>query len=96
MKLNWINIKSAVIYGFVTMLVVFVLAIAEKILQAGSIFGIDWRGVIDVGAMTTLSVFVTSVSLVKNLLTSNAGKFLGAVTVIPDKEPSLPEWINQE
>lgn len=85
-KLDWANIKSAIIYGLVAMAVVFVLSVAESIINAGSIFGVDWSNVVDQGAIKTLGVFVTLVSVVKNLLTTDKGNFLGAVEVIPEKK----------
>ena len=83
-KLNWVNIKSAVVYGLVTAAIVFILSLAESILKAGSIFGIDWKAIIDTASIAALSLFVTCVSLVKNLLTTNVGNFLGITRVIPD------------
>lgn len=83
-KLDWANIKSAIVYGLLTMAVVFLLSVVESILKAGSIFGIDWRHVTDTATIAALSLFVVGLSLVKNLLTTNTGHFLGVVKVIPE------------
>lgn len=86
LKLNWTNIKSAVVYGLVSMAFAAVVTIAESIFSHGSIFGLDWHHLIDTGAMAALGVFVSVTSVIKNLLTDDKGRFLGAVTVIPDKK----------
>jgi hypothetical protein len=85
LTLNWANIKSAFVYGVLTSLATFLLVISQGILEHGSIFNVDWTGLVDKGAIAVLGVFVTIVSILKNLLTDAQGKFLGMVTVIPDK-----------
>lgn len=82
-SLTWSNIKSAIVYGLLTMGLAFVLSIAESVLKAGSIFGLNWHHIVDSGVMTSLGIFVTSVSVVKNLLTTSKGNFLGLVKVVP-------------
>lgn len=84
-NLNWTNVKSAIVYGLLAMVLTFVLSAAETILKAGSIFGINWHALIDQGAIAALGIFVTTTSLVKNFLTTSDGQFLGVTTVIPDK-----------
>jgi hypothetical protein len=84
-NLNWTNIKSAVVYGLLAMALVFILSLAESILKAGSIFGLDWKALLDKGVIVALGTFVTTVSLIKNFLTTEKGEFLGVTTVIPDK-----------
>lgn len=79
------NVKSAVVYGLLTLGISFVLAFAQGVLQAGSIFGLDWKGIVDSSVIATIPVLITLVSLAKNLLTDNQGKFLGQTEVIPDK-----------
>lgn len=74
-KLSWINIKSAIVYGLVAGL----LAIGMYVIEIGSIFAIDWAKLADAGVM---AMVVTLVSLIKNLLTTEAGNFLGVVKVI--------------
>lgn len=81
---NWANIKSAVVYGLLTMAVVFVLSVAQGIFEHGSFIGIDWARVIDTGAIKSLGVFVAGLSILKNMLTTSRGEFLGAVKVIPE------------
>jgi len=85
-NLNWANIKSAVVYGLMTLAALFVLSVAQSIQDAGTVFGLDWKGIIDRGVVATIPAIVVVVSLFKNILTTDKGKFLGAVTVIPDKE----------
>lgn len=85
-KLEWANIKSAIVYGLITALLVFILSVLEGIKDHGSIFGVDWKNVIDTGIIATIGLVISIVSIVKNLLTTNQGKFLGITTVIPNKE----------
>lgn len=75
-KLNWINIKSGLIYGLLwALLVVTVTAI-----EVGDLFALDWKNLLNVGIFTFLGIFV---SLLKNLLTTDSGNFLNVVKVIP-------------
>jgi len=85
-KLEWANIKSAIVYGLLTALLVFILSVLEGIKDHGSILGVDWKNVIDTGIIATIGLVISIVSIVKNLLTTNQGKFLGITTVIPNKE----------
>lgn len=78
-KLDWANIKSALVYGLLWAL----LAMAIDIEKAGSIFNIDWKMIVDGGAIAFIAAVV---SLLKNLLTTNQGNFLGVVKVIPETE----------
>lgn len=82
-KLNWANVKSAFIYGVLAMLGGALLAVVNAIMDAGTIFGLDWKVILDKGAMAALGAFVASLSIIKNLLTNDKGKFLGAIEVIP-------------
>jgi hypothetical protein len=86
LSLNWTNIKSALVYGVLMVAVTFSLVALALVIGHGSIFGVDWRNVVDKGAIAALGVIVTMVSLLKNFLTDNEGKFLGMVEVIPDKK----------
>lgn len=72
LKLDWSNVKSALVYS--------VLAVALYIISKGSVFGLDWKIMVDVAVLGLLT------SLTKNLLTTDNGKFLGVTTVIPDKK----------
>jgi len=91
LTLDWSNVKSAVIYGILTSIVTFLIVIGSGILTHGSIYGINWTVLIDKGAIAVIGVLVTIVSLFKNLLTNNQGKFLGFLDVIPDKDPTEKE-----
>ena len=70
--ISWVNVKSAIVYGLV--------AVILFIIAKGSIFGLDWRVITDVGIMAILTSFV------KNFLTTNEGNFAGVVKVVD--EPS--------
>jgi len=65
LKLDVNNVKSAVVYG--------VVAIALVIISQGTIFGLDWKQLADVGVVAVLT------SLVKNLFTTNDGNFAGII-----------------
>lgn len=79
------NIKSALVYGVLTLAVSFALAFAQNVLNAGSVFGLNWKAIIDSSVIATIPVLIALISLGKNLLTDSQGRFLGAATVIPDK-----------
>jgi len=66
--ISWINVKSALVYGL--------LAVLMAIIANKSIFGLDWRVLVDTAVMGVL------VSFVKNFLTTNDGNFVGVVKVI--------------
>jgi len=84
--LSGTNFKSAIIYGLLAMIIGFLFAVANAILDAHTIFGLDWKAIIDKGAIEALGLFVLTLSIIKNLLTNAKGKFLGLVAVIPDKD----------
>lgn len=73
-KFSWADFKSALIYGALWG----GLTVAIKITEIGSIFDLNWKELIDIFAMTGLAIAIT---LVKNLLTTKDGNFLGAVRV---------------
>lgn len=83
--LSWSNVKSAVVYGLLTLLVSFALAFAQNVLDAGSIFGLDWKAIVDSAVIATIPTLIILISLGKNFLTDAQGKFLGKTEVIPDK-----------
>lgn len=85
-KLNAANIKSAIVYGLLTLGATFLLAALQSILKAGSIFGLDWKAIIDSSVIATIPILIAGVSIVKNLLTTEKGDFLGVAEVIPDKK----------
>lgn len=86
LKINWTNIKSAIIYGLMTLVTVFFLNIFVTIIDNGTIFGLDWASVIDRGIVAALPTLVFLISIVKNLLTNNQGEFLGITEVVANKE----------
>lgn len=85
--LTWANVKSAIVYGLLVLGVSFALAFAQGVLNAGSIFGLDWKHIVDTSVIATLPILVVSLSLLKNLFTTSSGKFLGMTKVIPDNDP---------
>ncbi len=85
-KISWMNVKSAIVHVFLLLVTVFVLSIIESVVKAHTIFGIDWKHVVDIATMATLSVLMGVVSLLKNLLTTQSGNFMGIVKVAPDPE----------
>lgn len=87
--LSWSNVKSAIVYGVLTLVVSFVLAFAQGVLNAGSIFGLDWKAIVDSAVIATIPTLIVLVSLGKNFLTDAQGKFLGKTEVIPDKTKSV-------
>lgn len=82
LKLDWENWKSAVVYGLLAMVLGGVFAVGKYIFDAGTIFGLDWKIIIDKGAMASLGMFIATVSILKNLLTTSQGKFLGVTKVV--------------
>ncbi len=84
--LSWTNVKSAVIYGVMTLVSVFGLAIVQGILKAGSLFGLDWKAIIDSATIATLPTLITGLSLMKNFFTTDSGKFAGIIKVTPPQE----------
>jgi hypothetical protein len=72
LKLSKENLQSAIVYGL--------LSIALLIISKGTVFGLDWKVLLDVGILGILT------SLVKNLLTTEKGNFIGTVKVIPEIE----------
>lgn len=82
--LNWANIKSAIVYGLMAMFFAAIINFTDSVKDNGSIFGLDWHNIIDTTAMAVLGSFVSLVSVLKNLLTTDQGNFLGFVKVIPE------------
>lgn len=76
LKLDWANVKSALVSGVLTA----VLAGAGYIIGLGDIFAIDLHAISNVVGLAFLT---TLVSLVKALLTTNEGNFVGAVNIDP-------------
>lgn len=80
------NVKSAAVYAVLTIIVTFLFVMLDAVVSNGSIYGLDWSTIIDKSTMAVLGVIVMFVSLLKNFLTNQRGKFLGFLEVIPDKE----------
>jgi len=72
--MNITVLKGAVVSG----LIMGLLAIIAVVLQAGTIFNLDWQVVINAGVLGFLSAIA---SVVKSLGTNVEGNFLGAVKV---------------
>lgn len=76
--IQWANIKSALVYVFLTAS----LSILVYIIGVGDVFLISGKSLINIGVM---SISTGLVSVIKSLLTTNDGKFLGVVSVVPEK-----------
>ncbi len=85
-QIDWANVKSAIIYGLMTLASVFGLSVLQNILKVGSIFGLNWKAIVDTATIATIPTMITGISILKNLLTNQKGKFLGVTEVIPDKK----------
>ena len=79
LKLNWINVKSALVYGLLWGL----LAVFIEIKEIGDVFKLNWQDLLNVFVMAGLAIVIT---LVKNILTTDSGNFVGAIKVIPDNK----------
>lgn len=78
------NIKSAIVYAFL----MGIFSMAIYVVGVGDIWAIDAHVLINSGVLA----FVTGIiSLVKNLLTDNSGKFAGIIKVIPDNVDTTKE-----
>lgn len=75
--ISWINIKSALVYGLITGVV----AVGLYMIGEGDVFNLSIKPITNVFIFSFLGVFI---SLLKNLLTNESGKFVGAVKVIPE------------
>ena len=82
--LTWSNIKSAIVYGLLALGASFLFAFAQSVLDAGSIFGLDWKHIVDTSVIATIPLLVVALSILKNLFTTSSGNFLGMTKVIPD------------
>lgn len=76
--LSWANIKSALVYVFLTA----TLSILIYIIGIGDIFLISTKSLVNIGVMSLATGFV---SVIKSFLTTSEGKFLGVVSVVPEK-----------
>lgn len=73
-SLNWTNVKSALVSGVITA----VLAGASYIIGLGDVFSIDVHALVNVISLAALTAIV---SLVKSLLTTDSGNFVGSVNI---------------
>lgn len=78
LTLTWTNIKSAIVYILLTAFI----QIALYIIGIGDVYKLDSHLVIN---MAVTSLLVGAVSVVKNLLTTNDGNFLGVTKVSEGK-----------
>lgn len=74
LSLNLTEVKSAIVYALLTAL----LQICIYIAGVGSIFKVEWHTLVDIGVIALIVGFI---SIIKNLLTTSDGKFLGAIKV---------------
>jgi len=79
LELNWINIKSALIYG----LLMAIFAMLVQIKQAEELTKVDWGMIVSSGVMALVTA---TISVIKNILTTDKGNFLGVVKVITPTE----------
>lgn len=75
-KLSWANIKSALVYGVMWTL----LAVCVYIVETGSIYAVNWKEVLNSGVLGLIGIII---SIIKNLLTTSEGDFVGLIKVIP-------------
>lgn len=77
-KLNVVNVKSAFIYAVLTALA----AMLTYIVGLGDVFEISVKPLVNIGV---LSLAVGLLSIIKNFLTADSGKFLNTVKVVEEK-----------
>jgi hypothetical protein len=78
-QISWINIKSALVYGVLSA----ILMMALYAISIGDVFALDMKALVNAGVFGFITVLT---SLIKNLLTTDEGKFIGVVKVIPPTE----------
>lgn len=74
LTINFVNIKGALVSG--VLMALFMMLIAIK--ATGSIYNLDYKALVDVGAMALTTSFI---SLLKSFFTDETGTFAGAVKV---------------
>lgn len=72
-KLDWTNVWSALVYG----LIIGLGATVVYAISVGDLWALDWKIMVNTGVFAFLG------SILKNLFTTDSGKFLGIVKVIP-------------
>lgn len=70
--LSWVNVKSALVYG----VVMGVVAVVFYMVKIGTVFALDWHVMLDAFVYGVLT------SVVKNILTTNEGNFLGSISTV--------------
>ena len=73
-KLSWADVKSALVSAFI----VAFFAAAAYVVGVGDLFAINIHTLVNV---TTLAGLTAVVSLIKSLLTTTSGNFVGTVAV---------------
>jgi len=73
-QLNWESVKSAIVSAALMAIV----AMAGYVIGLGDIFKVEYQPLVNIGVMSFLTGLV---SLIKNFLTSNSGKFAGTIQV---------------
>lgn len=73
--LTWTNVRSALVYVVLTGL----LELGFYVKEVGGILNVDWRTATN---MLSVALVVGLISLVKNLLTTDDGRFLGVTKVV--------------
>ncbi len=91
-KINWTNVKSAMVNGVCAAFLFFLISIVASIIEHRSIFGLDWKHIIDTGIMAALGVFAVMLSFFRNFFTTSEGNFAGVVKVIPS-EPEGEKYL---
>lgn len=77
--LNKTNFKSAFIYVVLSAAV----QVTTYVVTLGDVYTVNTRALVNIGV---LSFLMGITSLLKNLLTTDEGKFLGLVKVIPENK----------
>lgn len=72
--INWRDVKSALTNVFLSA----VLGMGLYVLNVGSVFQIDFHSLVNIGA---ISVVTGIVSIIKHLLTTSEGNFVGLVSL---------------
>lgn len=72
--MNFTNIKSAL----VSAVLMAILTVAGYVISLGNIFAIDWKVMANLGVISLLTGLV---SLIKNYLTNDDGKFVGTLQI---------------
>lgn len=77
-KLNWLDIKNSIVYFLLMLSLEGLLALCLYIVGVGSIWKIDWKGLVDA---TVLPMIIALTSILKSLLTTKEGNFVGIAKI---------------